>query len=64
MVTWWGGRGNPRNQEVMTGIYCKSCGCRLSEVIETRKVGDRIRRRRRCLHEDCGRIFFTWEMAE
>jgi hypothetical protein len=59
---WWGGKNNPRNQEVLTGIYCKNCHCRLSDVVKTRRVGDRIRRTRVCV--SCGFKFFSWEQSE
>ena len=62
MVRWWGGSKNPRNQEKMTGIYCPDCYSRLNEVYETRNIGDRIRRRRRCIH--CGTKFMTYEEIE
>ena len=43
------------------GIPCADCGCRHSYVIRTEKVGEIIRRTRRCRH--CGRTFYTTEGA-
>jgi len=43
------------------GIPCADCGCRHSYVIRTEKVGEVIRRTRKCRH--CGRTFFTTEGA-
>ncbi|MBQ6140800.1 MAG: hypothetical protein IJI54_05885 [Kiritimatiellae bacterium] len=47
--------------EDVGGIPCVNCGCRHSYVVRTEKVGEIIRRTRRCRH--CGRMFFTTEGA-
>lgn len=51
------------NAEIDTvdGIPCASCGCRHSYVVRTERVGDVIRRTRRCRH--CGRTYCTTEEA-
>lgn len=41
------------------GIPCTDCGCRHSYVVRTEKIGEVIRRTRRC--RNCGRIFYTTE---
>lgn len=45
--------------ETADGIPCADCGCRHSYVIRTEKIGDLIRRTRRCRY--CGRTFYTTE---
>ncbi len=41
------------------GIPCADCGCRHSYVVRTEKMGDFIRRTRRCRY--CGKTFVTTE---
>ena len=41
------------------GIPCAECGCRHSYVIRTERIGEVIRRTRRCRY--CGRTFHTSE---
>lgn len=43
------------------GIPCAECGCRHSYVERTVRLGELIRRTRRC--RNCGRIFYTTETA-
>ena len=43
------------------GIPCRDCGCRHSYVVKTERVGEIMRRLRRC--RNCGRVFFTTEGA-
>lgn len=43
------------------GISCKNCGCRHSYVIRTVKVGEVIRRTRRCRY--CGNNYITTETS-
>jgi len=45
--------------ESVDGIPCADCGCRHSYVVRTVKMGEVIRRTRRCRH--CGREFYTCE---
>lgn len=45
--------------EYTDGISCEDCGCRHSYVIRTERIGDTVRRTRRCRH--CGRTFYTTE---
>ena len=47
--------------ETADGIPCAECGCRHSYVVRTVKVGEIIRRTRRC--RNCGRVYFTTEAA-
>ena len=45
------------------GIGCPKCGCRMSEVLDTRKaLRNYISRRRQCRH--CGFVFSTVELAK
>lgn len=43
------------------GIPCQECGCRHNYVIRTEKIGETIRRTRRC--RNCGRTYYTTESA-
>ena len=43
------------------GIPCQECGCRHNYVIRTEKIGEVIRRTRRC--RNCGRTYYTTESA-
>ena len=43
------------------GIPCADCGCRHSYVVRTVKMGEVIRRTRRCRY--CGREFYTTESS-
>ena len=43
------------------GIPCQECGCRHNYVIRTEKIGEVIRRTRRC--RNCGRTFYTTETS-
>lgn len=47
-------------------MHCPICGYRETKVIDSRLVHDgaRVRRRRECLHADCGERFTTYEEAE
>ena len=48
-------------QELSEGIPCAECGCRHSYVVRTVKMGEVVRRTRRCRH--CGREFYTTESS-
>ena len=48
-------------EEYTDGVPCEECGCRHSYVIRTERIGDTVRRTRRCRH--CGRTFYTTETA-
>ena len=43
------------------GIPCADCGCRHSYVVRTVKMGEVVRRTRRC--RNCGREFYTTESS-
>ena len=43
------------------GIPCPDCGCCHSYVVRTERIGDVVRRTRRCRH--CGRTYHTTEAA-
>ena len=43
------------------GIPCADCGCRHSYVVRTVKMGEVIRRTRRC--RNCGREYYTTESS-
>lgn len=45
--------------EVTDGIPCVKCACRHSYVVRTVKMGEVIRRTRRCRH--CGYEYYTTE---
>lgn len=47
--------------EAVDGIPCAECGCRHSYVTRTVKIGEVIRRTRRC--RNCGRVFYTTESS-
>lgn len=47
--------------DVVDGIPCADCGCKHSYVIRTVKMGEVIRRTRRC--RNCGRVFYTTETS-
>ena len=47
--------------ELADGIPCADCGCRHSYVVRTVKMGEVVRRTRRCRH--CGREFYTTESS-
>ena len=47
--------------ELPDGIPCAECGCRHSYVTRTVKIGEVIRRTRRC--RNCGRVFYTTESS-
>lgn len=47
--------------EDLDGIPCASCGCRHSYVTRTVKLGQVIRRTRRC--RNCGREYYTTESS-
>ena len=47
--------------EASDGIPCAECGCRHSYVVRTVKMGEVIRRTRRC--RNCGREFYTTESS-
>lgn len=46
---------------VADGIPCRECGCRHSYVVRTERLGETVRRTRRC--RNCGREFYTVESA-
>ena len=48
-------------EELADGIPCADCGCRHSYVVRTVKMGEVIRRTRRC--RNCGREFYTTESS-
>lgn len=48
-------------RESADGIPCADCGCRHSYVVRTVKMGEIIRRTRRCRH--CGRVYYTTESS-
>ena len=48
-------------RESADGIPCMECGCRHSYVVRTVKMGEIIRRTRRCRH--CGRVYYTTESS-
>lgn len=48
-------------EELAEGIPCSDCGCRHSYVVRTVKMGEVIRRTRRC--RNCGREFYTTESS-
>ncbi len=35
---------------VFSGIPCPRCGCQMSKVVSTKRIGTRVRRKRKCLH--------------
>lgn len=43
------------------GIPCRECGCRHSYVIRTERIGESVRRTRRC--RNCGWTFYTIESS-
>ena len=45
--------------ETADGIPCAECGCRHSYVVRTVKMGEVIRRTRRCRY--CGHEYYTTE---
>ncbi len=47
-------------------MKCPFCGHNEDKVVDSResREGQAIRRRRECLHEDCGRRFTTYERVE
>lgn len=47
--------------DAVDGIPCADCGCKHSYVIRTVKMGEVIRRTRRC--RNCGRVFYTTETS-
>lgn len=47
--------------DMSDGIPCAECGCRHSYVVRTVKIGEVIRRTRRCRH--CGREYYTIESS-
>ena len=47
--------------EPSDGIPCADCGCRHSYVVRTVKMGEVVRRTRRC--RNCGREFYTTESS-
>ena len=47
--------------EPADGIPCADCGCRHSYVVRTVKMGEVVRRTRRC--RNCGREFYTTESS-
>ena len=49
------------SRNVDDGIPCVDCGCRHSYVVRTEKIGEVIRRTRRC--RNCGRTFYTTEAS-
>ena len=48
-------------EDLADGIPCAECGCRHSYVVRTVKMGEVIRRTRRCRH--CGHEFYTSESS-
>lgn len=52
---------NEIRDEIADGIPCAECGCRHSYVVRTLKMGEVIRRTRRC--RNCGREYYTTEVA-
>jgi len=47
------------NDGKQDGIECPKCGCRMSNVRDTRKIGSVVKRVRVC--RNCGHSYFTFE---
>ena len=47
--------------DMSDGIPCAECGCRHSYVVRTVRLGEMVRRTRRC--RNCGREYYTTESS-